>query len=274
MPELPEVETVARDLRQAGLVGRRITGVSVAWERTIDRPALNAFAARLQDQQVTAVSRRAKYLILHLSSGDALLIHLRMTGHLDIVPAATEVPTHTRVIFDLDDGTQLRFRDTRKFGRLYLVSDPREVLGKLGPEPIDQDFTAADLQALLAHRQRQIKPLLLDQTIIAGLGNIYVDEALWQARIHPERLAATLGPAEIEALWQAMRAVLNQAIGNEGTTFSTYASLGGKPGQNQTTLKAYARTGQPCYECGTPIVRLIIGQRSTHICPHCQPAQA
>lgn len=271
MPELPEVETLARDLHRAGLVGRTFTDAALLWERTLDRPSLTELRARLPGQRVEGIRRRGKYLILDLSDGDTLIIHLRMTGRLDIVPATDAVDPHTRAILALDDGSHLRFRDQRKFGRLYLVADAAEITEKLGPEPIDSDFTAADLRARLAGRSRQLKPLLLDQSFLAGLGNIYVDEALWHANLHPLRTADSLADAEIEALWEAARLVLWRGIGNEGTSFSTYFSVGGKKGSNQEALAVFRRTGEPCPRCGTPVQRLVIAQRSSHLCPTCQP---
>lgn len=274
MPELPEVETLARSLREHGLVGRTITDVVVRWPRTVDRPSVEELRARLRDQQIEAIGRRGKFLILSLSAGDSLLVHLRMTGKLLVVPASEPVDAHVHIVLSLDDGRQLRFHDTRKFGRIYLVDEPAEVIGRLGPEPIDADFTAEDLAEMLTRRRRQLKPLLLDQTFLAGLGNIYVNEALWLAGLHPERLSNTLTRNEIAALYEAMRAVLRKGIDNLGTTLGrgipNFYGAGGESGRNQEMLYVHSRAGQPCPRCGTPIKQLLVGQRSTYVCPRCQ----
>lgn len=274
MPELPEVETLARSLREHGLVGRTITDVVVRWPRTVDRPSVEELRARLRDQQIEAIGRRGKFLILSLSAGDSLLVHLRMTGKLLVVPASEPVDAHVHIVLSLDDGRQLRFHDTRKFGRIYLVDEPAEVIGRLGPEPIDADFTAEDLAEMLTRRRRQLKPLLLDQTFLAGLGNIYVNEALWLAGLHPERLSNTLTRNEIAALYEAMRAVLRKGIDNLGTTLGrgipNFYGAGGESGRNQEMLYVHSRAGQPCPRCGTPIKQMLVGQRSTYVCPRCQ----
>ncbi|MCZ7572676.1 MAG: DNA-formamidopyrimidine glycosylase [Ardenticatenaceae bacterium] len=275
MPELPEVETVVRTLREHGLVGRTITDVVVRWPRTVDRPSVEELRARLRGQRIGAAGRRGKFLILSLSTGDSLLVHLRMTGKLLVVSAGEPLDAHVHIILVLDDGRQLRFHDTRKFGRIYLVDEPAEVIGRLGPEPIDADFTAADLQAMLMRRHRQLKPLLLDQTFLAGLGNIYVNEALWLARLHPERRSDTLSSQEVTALYEAMRTVLRKGIENLGTTLGhgipNFYGAGGEAGRNQEALFVHGREGKPCPRCGASIQRLIVGQRASYVCPNCQP---
>lgn len=276
MPELPEVETVADDLRRAGLVGRTISDIGVRWPRTLDRPTVEEARLRLQGARVEDVRRRGKFIIIDLSTGDALLVHLRMTGHLDIQPAASPLDErHHHVVIDLEGGDQLRFRDTRKFGRFYLVSHPDEVVGALGPEPIDREWSLDDFRARLRNRRAKVKPLLLNQNFVAGLGNIYVDEALFRARVHPERTTDTLMQEEVTALFAAMRDVLDEGIGNAGTTLAesstNYYSIGGRAGNNKANLRVFRRTGQPCPDCGTLIERIIVGQRSSHFCPQCQP---
>lgn len=272
MPELPEVETVARDLRDAGLVGRTITDANVYWPRIIDRPSAQIFESRIVGQQFEAVGRRAKYLVFTLSD-ETLLVHLRMTGQIAFEDPTIPRRKHEHVILELDNERHLRFHDTRKFGRWYLVTEPSDVLGKLGPEPLT-DLDAGTFTDLVHGRRRQLKPLLLDQTFIAGLGNIYVDEALWTARIHPLRRSHTLDDDEARRLFDAIQLVLRRGIDNLGTTLGTgrtnFYSVSGQRGENAEELRVFRQTGEPCPRCGTPVERIIVGQRSTHICPRCQ----
>ncbi|WP_029214963.1 bifunctional DNA-formamidopyrimidine glycosylase/DNA-(apurinic or apyrimidinic site) lyase [Kallotenue papyrolyticum] len=273
MPELPEVETVRRSLLPA-LVGRRILEVTrCAWPRTIAAPAPELFCTRLRDRAILDVARRAKYVIIHLDGDEALVVHLRMTGRLTLVAPDATPDQHTHVALRLDDERQLFFRDPRKFGRIWLLD--RDGLarldGQLGPEPLDETLTAAAFRALLRRRTGRLKPLLLDQRLIAGLGNIYADEALWQARLHPLQSVAQLSDEQIDALYAAVRDVLQRSIANRGTTFADYRDAWGLRGDNQSALNVYGRAGQPCPRCGTPIARLVVAQRGTHICPVCQP---
>jgi formamidopyrimidine-DNA glycosylase len=273
MPELPEVETIVRDLRPK-LVGRTITGVRHCdWPKTVAPLDPAYFCAALGGETILDVTRRAKYILLHLSSGRVLAIHLRMTGALTTHPASHPAGKATRLIFQLDNGAELHFTDARKFGKVRLLT-PDEVpafLDSLGPEPLPDDFTLARFRALLAGRRAQLKPLLLNQRVLAGLGNIYADEALFLARIHPLRTAASLTEDETERLYHAIRQVLTQGIANRGTTISDYRDGSGDKGRNQEALNAYGQRDQPCPRCGTPIVRLVVGGRGTHICPACQP---
>ncbi len=276
MPELPEVETVVRDLRAAGLEGRTIQDITVRWPRTLAHPTVEEARARLRGSRVEAVGRRGKWIILTLSTGEALLVHLRMTGQLDLQPASAPLDDkHHHLLLHLDGDEQLRFRDTRKFGRFHLAQDAQEVVGALGPEPIDFDFTLDTFRERLNGRRGILKSLLLNQTFVAGLGNIYVDEALFRARLHPERPADTLTAEETSALFDAMRAVLEEGIRNQGTTLgeasTNYYSLAGRAGRNKGNLNVFRRTGQPCPTCGTAIERIVVGQRSSHFCPLCQP---
>jgi formamidopyrimidine-DNA glycosylase len=220
-----------------------------------------------------SIGRRGKFLVFSLSEDETLIIHLRMTGHLSVVSAGTSVDAHTHTIFTLDDGRELRFRNTRKFGRVYLVHDPQEVLGKLGPEPLEDDFTVEALRRRLAGKTRQLKPLLLDQTFIAGVGNIYADEALYHAGLHPLRRANTLSGDEIAALHAAIQRVLRMGIEREGASIDRYAKPDGTRGSMQDAVAVFQRTGATCYRCGTPIERIIVGGRSTHFCPVCQPLE-
>lgn len=275
MPELPEVETVVRGLRDAGLEGLRIENASVLWHKSAGPMSPQAFVERLRGQRFSALERRAKYIVCTLAAGDTLLIHLRMTGQIRIQPASEPTDPHDRLLLDLSDGRRLHFRDTRKFGRFTLTDTPDAILGKLGPEPLDDAFSLACLRGRLANRRRMLKPLLLDQTVVAGLGNIYVDEALFQAGLHPEAQADTLDDTDLRRLRRAIRAVLHQGVRTMGTTLGTgrtnFYSVAGRRGRNADKLKVFRRTGEPCPTCRTPIERLIVGQRSSHICPVCQP---
>ncbi|MDD2462076.1 MAG: bifunctional DNA-formamidopyrimidine glycosylase/DNA-(apurinic or apyrimidinic site) lyase [Kiritimatiellia bacterium] len=274
MPELPEVETVVRDLRAHSLPGCVIRRVIVRWPRTVAAHAPDAFCRALAGRAVTAVARRAKYIVLSLDTGDRLLIHLRMTGKLRFAAAGERPGPHDHVTLCLADGRQLVFNDTRKFGRFRLVSPGHDPLAGLGPEPLEAAFTLACFRLRLAGKTRQIKPLLLEQSTVAGLGNIYVDEALWHARIHPERRANTLTAAESRRLHRAIRAVLQRAVDNAGTTLgdgaANFYSVAGHRGRNADALQVFRRDGQPCPRCGTVIARKVVGQRGTHLCPHCQ----
>jgi formamidopyrimidine-DNA glycosylase len=271
MPELPEVETVARGLR-AFLVGSTVVGVEVRWARSVIPPDPTVFAAGLIGQTVTGVGRRGKWIIVSLSEAGALLVHLRMTGRLVVEPGDASDDPHTRVLVQLNGGRRLRFSDQRKFGRLVLTSDPHTVLADLGPEPLADNFTAARLEEMLAHRRGRIKPLLLNQRFLAGLGNIYADEALFRARLHPLRGADTLTPVEVRRLFRAIRSLLQAAIGSGGTTLAdaAYQQPDGSSGEYADLLAVYGRTGQPCQRCTTAIERIVVGQRSSHYCPRCQ----
>jgi formamidopyrimidine-DNA glycosylase len=269
MPELPEVETIVRGLREP-MAGRQFTGVRVGWQNLVARPSVEEFKRRLVGQRILDVKRRGKYLIFALSGGGSLIVHLRMTGRLLIKNSDDELAKHDHLIFELDDGRELRFNEMRKLGRVYLVDDEDEVVGKLGPEPLDDDFTPADFATLFSARRGMIKPLLLHQQFVAGIGNIYADEALFAACIHPERRADTLTPEEIERLYNAIRQVLRQGIENSGTTLSAYRDAEGREGRNQEYLEVSRRAGQPCPRCETPIERKVVGGRGTYFCPKCQ----
>ncbi len=274
MPELPEVETYVRELEPL-LIGRQVIAAHVLWPRTVALPASEEFAARMAGQRFATFGRRAKYMLLGLESGDTLLVHLRMTGHLHLKEADQQPDAHTHVIFDLDDGRHLHFQDTRKFGRIWLTADPDGLLAKLGPEPLGEGFTAEALAAKLRGRKASIKALLLDQTLAAGVGNIYADEALFRAGIHPARAGGSLTPEEIERLVPAVAAVLAEGIAAAGSSLGTsglqnYSRPGGQAGGFQDEHRVFRRTGQPCIVCGAPIERIVLAQRSTHFCPQCQ----
>jgi formamidopyrimidine-DNA glycosylase len=271
MPELPEVEHIARQLR-SDLVGRTIVSAAVFWPRSVAGLSPEDFAARVAGQRVTGIGRRAKYLLVELSAGDVLVVHRRMSGNLILVPAGREAP-YTRVAFDLDDGRRLLYTDPRKFGRLALAvrTDLPTIFAAVGPEPLDDAFTPEVLAARLAGRSRPVKALLLDQSVVAGLGNIYADEALFRAGIHPLRPAASLAPDEIAALHAGIQSALLTGIEHGGTTFGRHRDIYDEAGTNLEHLDVYRRTGQPCVRCGTAIERIVVAQRGTHFCPSCQP---
>jgi formamidopyrimidine-DNA glycosylase len=270
MPELPEVETIARDLRPH-VTGRTIIGARVHWARTIAYPGARAFAQQIRQHQIDNITRRGKYLIFHLHHHTPRywLVHLRMTGGFYLATPQTARDEHTHVIVQLDDGNELRFRDPRKFGRMWLVDDPQRVIGTLGPEPLE--ISAREFCARLAQHRGRLKPLLLNQTIIAGIGNIYADEALWYARLHPLCRVESLTRAECGRLHRAIRSVLTRAIALGGTSIDVmYKRVNGKSGGFTESLRAFDREQRPCRRCGTPIQKIVVGQRGTHFCPTCQ----
>ncbi|HVO71144.1 MAG TPA: bifunctional DNA-formamidopyrimidine glycosylase/DNA-(apurinic or apyrimidinic site) lyase [Aggregatilineaceae bacterium] len=270
MPELPEVETVVRGLR-APLAGRTITAMTCDWPGSLATPDGPLFAALVAGQPVRSVDRRGKYILIRLDP-DTLIIHLKMTGRLYVVPDAAQdhADRWVHVTFQLDNAYQLRFSDARKFGRVALVRDPAEVLGDLGPEPLDDAFTLDAFRERIARRAGQLKPLLLNQTFLAGMGNIYVDEALWTSRLHPLSRADTLSGDDVTRLYAAIRQVLSEGIVREGASVNWYRKPDGTKGSAQYTLSVYGRAGQPCRRCRHPIERIVVGQRGTHFCPACQ----
>ncbi len=268
MPELPEVETVVRDLRHL-LPGRTVRAVDIFWARTIATPGPDEFVARVCGQRITGVDRRGKFIVLHLER-DELLVHLRMTGQLLVVPAGEEPDLrHLRVALTVD-GQRLLFNDARKFGRLYLVREADGVLGQLGPEPLEACFTAERLAGCLRGRRGPIKSVLVNQKVLAGIGNIYADEVLHAARIAPQRPADSLSPAEIRALHAAIRNELERGIRHRGTTFSDYRDARGRPGEHLEHLRIYGRGGKRCRRCGGQVACVRIGGRSSYHCPRCQ----
>ena len=298
MPELPEVETVARDL-QRWVAGATIDNATVHWDRTIRHPQPpERFEAEIAGASIRRVDRRAKTVLLHLMDGRVVTVALRMTGALIVTDPGTPFDPYARVVFELADGRELRYRDVRKFGRIGLwpggglrsvgagkgtrsrkVAEGGrryrigEVFSGHGPEPLSRSFTAERLRERLARRSARLKTLLLDQSFIAGVGNIYADEALWRARLHPLRAADTLTDVEVRRLHRSLRKVLRQGIDNRGSSFSDYVGIDGEPGANAERLAVYRRADQPCYRCGRPIRRIVVGQRSTHFCPRCQPEE-
>lgn len=274
MPELPEVETVVRSLEKH-LAGKTITDITIYLPKVIRYNDQEEFSAILKGKQFAKkLGRRGKYLLLHLDQGYSIVVHLRMTGRLVYCSAGEPAGKYTHVIFHLNQQDQLRFADMRQFGRIYLVktAEINELPGlkDLGIEPFDQTFTREFLKKQLKRRRTRIKPLLLDQTFIAGLGNIYADEALHLARIHPERLAIDLTPREVSRLHLAIIEVLSNGIKYRGTSFRDYVDGEGQPGSFQNQLKVYNRETEPCTKCGTMIIRKKVAGRSSYYCPNCQ----
>ena len=312
MPELPEAEYTARQLREA-IVGATIRDALVFWDRTIGHPDVPEFLAGIAGRRIEGIRRRGKFLLIDLSGGLFLSIHRRMTGNLLLLPPGWEVDTslretdrtawdtkgptfrelvparpgsvggagwaHTesetaycRVCFNLEDGRRLLFTDPRKFGRIELWprSQEAQALQGLGPEPLSEEFTVQRLAQALARRKSAIKPALLSQEVVAGLGNIYADEALYDARIHPLRQASSLTTEEIERLHRGIVRALLGGIAHGGTSFNDYRDLWGQAGENYNHVHVYQREGQPCGRCGTPIERMVIAGRSTYYCPTCQ----
>lgn len=271
MPELPEVEYVARQLRE-GLTGRRITDARVLWDRSVAGMEPSKFERDLHGCRVIAVHRRGKHLLVALENDRTLVVHRRMSGNLVFSPPAPADEPYVRVAFDLDDGRRLLYTDPRKFGRLQLLapSELDDQLSALGPEPLSPEFTPAELAKRLRGRNRALKALLLDQSVVAGLGNIYADEALYRARLHPLRSAASLVPDEVSALHAGIRGALETGILHGGTTFGRHRDVYNEAGRNLEHVEVYRRTGQACLRCGTSIARIVVAQRGTHYCPNCQ----
>jgi len=267
VPELPEVETIKNELSPY-IVGRQFTGVTICDAKPVRQPPVEEFCRKLVGQRVNRLDRRGKYLILHLSSGEALIIHLKMAGALLLNPK--QAGRYTRVVFQLDNGSQLAFTDRRRLGALWLVEDERDIVGKLGPEPLAAEFTSETLAKRLQKHQAPIKAVLLDQASIAGIGNMYADEALFAARIHPLRKANSLFPQEIRNLYQAIRHVLSAAIGNKGASVDTYKRPDGELGTAHLNFSVAHRGGKPCHICSTSIQRLAIRNRGSYFCPECQ----
>lgn len=269
MPEMPEVETIRRNL-EATIVGREITLVSVLDARLVQGASVRAFRSLLEGASVTGTDRRGKYLLIGLDRG-WLVLHLMMSGriHLRDSPA---VRSHTRMAVEFDSGPSLHFVDTRRFGRAWAPDRERlaDLLSRIGPEPLSPAFTADTLRGGFCGRSVAVKPALLDQRTVAGIGNIYADEALWLARIHPETPAGSLRAPRLEALREAIVAVLRDGIAHGGTSFRTYEDSRGRPGSHQRWLQVFGRTDGPCGRCGRPIRRIVVGQRGTHLCPRCQ----
>ena len=276
MPELPEVETIVRRLRDGTndsppLQGQTIENVEIAWERIIDTPAPEVFQRELQGKTILGANRRGKYLHFPLSEGH-LIGHLRMSGDMHVEPRVNDdgsprqAEQFSQVQINLTSPWRLVFKSVRKFGRLWLVEDSQSVLGKLGPEPLGPELDPDILYRRLHTHHRQIKPLLLDQTFVAGLGNIYTDESLFKAKIHPLRSSDSLSKKEAKALYYAIREVLELGIEKFGASLDWIY----RGGEFQNHFKIHQRKGEPCPVCGTTILKMTVGQRGTYVCPTCQ----
>lgn len=269
MPELPEVETIKNALIP-DVVGRRFNKVTLLWPDLVRQPSPEKFCQRLTGQTVKDIRRRGKYLLFDLTNDNKLILHLKMTGCLLLQPSPATPESHTRVILHLDNDTDLHFLDQRKFGAMWLVADEKEVTGTLGPEPLDRRFTAWALRKALSQRDTPIKVLLCDQTVIAGIGNMYADEALFEARIHPLRKAKDMSMGENERLYRATGHVLIEAIARSGASVNTYQQPNGEPGFAHLFFKVAHRRGERCYNCDTPIERISLRGRGAYFCPKCQ----
>jgi len=271
MPELPEVETIARSLREpqgaysSSVVGRRVSEAEVLWPRTVAIMDAKDFEQHLSGQTITALTRRGKFLVFSLST-DTMLIHLRMSGNLRLESTDTPAEKHDRLLIRFENGSRMAFNDTRKFGRVWLTDDPDEILGELGPEPLEAGFTTERFFDMLRSRSRQLKPVLMDQHFLAGMGNIYTDEALHSAKIHPLTRSDRLTRTKTERLHTAISSVLREGIRRNGASID-WAYKGG---EFQNQFRVYGRAGEPCPACGSDIQRIVVGQRGTHICPVCQ----
>lgn len=275
MPELPEVETVVRDLRPL-LVGRTIAGVVVG-ERKLRRPWNEAWGPTLIGRTFTVARRRGKWIVLELDDDRRLVVHLGMTGQFTVADAALARPDHLHLRFDLDGGdAELRYRDIRRFGSVELFPDESSVVeylgAKLGPEPFN--IPAKPFAEAIQGSTRNLKALLLDQGIVAGVGNIYADEALFAAKLHPKSRGRDLTSSQVKKLREAISAVIEKAVQGRGSTIRDYVGGSGLRGEYQHELTAYGRTGEPCLRCGKPITMLRVAGRSSHFCPSCQTTRA
>jgi len=273
MPELPEVETVRKTLIKL-VSHKQIENVSVYWPKIIKNPVeAEQFMDALKGEIIVDVGRRGKFLIIY-TTHFALVSHLRMEGKYALYPQDEPTDKHTHVIFHFTDGTELRYKDVRKFGTMHLYHKGDEFLHppliELGPEPFSEEFTVDYLADKLSRTQRKIKTTLLDQKAFVGLGNIYVDEALFRAGIHPERMANRLNGEEIEKLHEEIVATLSEAVKKGGSTIRSYVNSQGEIGMFQLELYAYGRKGEACKRCGAPIEKTVVGGRGTHYCPNCQ----
>lgn len=273
MPEMPEVETIRRTLVDK-VEGRKIIGVEIDLPRLIKWPLASEFQAVLTNQTIIKLKRRGKYLLFYLSNNLVLVVHLRMTGRLYYVTPGSKRDRFTHIVFNLDNGNVLLYADTRTLGTLYLMAEEElwriAGLSSMGPEPLSEEFTLQYFSDMLGTRQATIKSVLLNQKLVGGLGNIYVDEALALACVDPERVASSLTVQEVKHLYQAVNQVIADGIAHGGTTFRDYRDGSGQNGNHQHYLNVYGRANQPCHRCGGPIARKQVAGRGTHYCPHCQ----
>jgi formamidopyrimidine-DNA glycosylase len=273
VPELPEVETIVADLRPH-LVGRTIVRAELSFPTIVRHPEPEAFIDSIAGMRIESVGRRGKYILIRLSSDAIFVVHLGMTGQLRLVDASAPLQNHTHAVFFLDDGRQLRYRDPRRFGRLLLGTEQALVstkkMPRLGPEPIDPDFAADELYRRLRKRRTALKAVLLDQSAIAGVGNIYADESLHRARLRPDRLAGSVSRKSARRLHESLRESLTAAIANRGSSVDTYRDAWGEIGGQQEKLLVYGRAGEPCFTCGRPLSAIRIAGRTTVFCRRCQ----
>lgn len=272
MPELPEVETVVRALKQAELIGSRIVAVEVKWTKTVQAPSVNHFIRDLENALITGCRRIGKWIAIQVNNSIDLLVHLRMSGRLFISSSNHE--KHLRVCFRLSNGLYLVFYDPRKFGRIALVANGQEYLKDLGPDPLNLDWDREKFREFLNQSKRSIKTLLLDQRVISGLGNIYVDEVLWRSKIHPLTKGYSLSAQQIFALIDKIVLVLNEAIEHQGTSLGKGQANFYRPNQelgtHQHFLRSYGQSKKPCFRCQTPMQKIRVAQRGTTLCPNCQ----
>jgi formamidopyrimidine-DNA glycosylase len=273
VPELPEVETIVADLRPH-LVGRTIVRCELSFPTIVRHPEPEDFIDEITGMRIESVGRRGKYILVHLTGEVVLVVHLGMTGQLRLFDPVTPLEKHTHAVFFLDDGRQLRYRDPRRFGRLLLGTErgllAAKKMPRLGPEPIDPDFAADELYRRLRKRRTALKAVLLDQSTIAGVGNIYADESLHRARLRPDRLAGTVSKKSARRLHESLRSSLQTAIDNRGSSVDTYRDAWGEMGRQQEQLLVYGRAGEPCFTCGRPLSAMRIAGRTTVFCRHCQ----
>ena len=268
MPELPEVETIKNEITPK-LIGRHVKEVVIFWDKIVRGLSPADFIARLTGRKISDINRRGKYLLISLNGADYLIMHMKMTGSLLVTHDETP-PLYTRAILKLDDGTNIYFRDPRKFGRMWLVADIEEVIGSLGPEALSRKLTAKKLGELLSKRRAPMKALLCDQNIVAGIGNLYADEALFLAKINPVSTGESLTSDAVKRLHAAIREVLLAGIKNKGASIVNYYRPDGTQGTAHCEFRAARRKGQPCLVCGTQIVRIVVRGRGTYYCPECQ----
>jgi formamidopyrimidine-DNA glycosylase len=273
MPELPEVETIKAELAPY-IIGRRITAITVNWNRMVSGSSVEEFRSRLIGRELTGIDRRGKYLLFHLDREGILIMHLRMSGSLLLKPVSSEPDRYVRAIIDLEGDISIHFRDPRKFGVMRVVPDLKSLEKKLGPEPLDNRFTPDTMARLLEKRKAPIKALLLDQNVIAGIGNMYADEALFSAGIHPLRPGGSLTTKEIKRLHQSIREVLSAAIDHKGASVNTYYRPSGEEGIAHFKFRvAHLLGGKLCPVCSIPLERSVVRNRGSYFCPGCQPAE-
>ena len=266
MPELPEVETIKNELLPH-VLGRTIQSVDIYWDKMVKQPSVKEFCSRVIGQKITGLSRRGKYLFFHLSGGAVLVMHMKMTGSLLVNPSDDRF---TRAVLHLDKGIDIHFWDPRKFGKMWLDKDCSAVIKQLGPEPLDKDFTPAVLADILSRRSAPVKPVLLDQSIIAGIGNMYADEALFEAKVHPLKAANKLTLAEVKRLHAAIQTVLRKALDKKGASVRNYIRPDGTPGTAHDEFNVAHGVGKTCPRCSAVIKRIVVRGRGTYICSRCQ----